>query len=113
MHKYINGYHKLIRWKIVIHGGMYPCDQMTMFIRWHNDVVSFFAAIDGYSRLVTYLQCSDNNWADTIHMLLIEFSDNNQADTMHKLFIEVYWEYNIPSQVRCDLEEKTWTLHAG
>ena len=30
---HIDGYHKLIRWKIVIHGG-----------------------IDGYSRLVTYLQ---------------------------------------------------------
>ena len=39
---HIDGYHKLIRWKIVIHGG-----------------------IDGYSRLVTYLKVSNNNRAST------------------------------------------------
>ena len=46
----------------------------------------FVTAIDGYSRLVTYLQCSDNN----------------RADTVHKLFIEACREYNVPSRVRCD-----------
>ena len=40
---HIDGYHKLIRWRIVIHGG-----------------------IDGYSRLPVYLQPSINNQADTV-----------------------------------------------
>ena len=40
---HIDGYHKLIRWRIVIHGG-----------------------IDGYSRLPVYLQASINNRADTV-----------------------------------------------
>ena len=39
---HIDGYHKLIRWGIVIHGG-----------------------IDGYSRLVSYLHAADNNRAET------------------------------------------------
>ena len=40
---HIDGYHKLIRWRIVIHGG-----------------------IDGYSRLPVYLQASTNNRADIV-----------------------------------------------
>jgi len=40
---HIDGLHKLIRWKLVIHG-----------------------AIDGYSRLVSFLSCSDNNTAQTV-----------------------------------------------
>ncbi|CAB5205585.1 unnamed protein product [Rhizophagus irregularis] len=40
---HIDGNHKLIRWKFVIHGG-----------------------IDGYSRLITYLRCSGNNKAETV-----------------------------------------------
>ncbi|KAJ3318838.1 hypothetical protein HDU76_000710 [Blyttiomyces sp. JEL0837] len=40
---HIDGNHKLIRWKFVVH-----------------------AAIDGFSRLVTYLQASTNNRADTV-----------------------------------------------
>ena len=39
---HLDGYHKLIRWRIVVHGG-----------------------IDGYSRLVTYLKASNNNCAST------------------------------------------------
>ena len=39
----LDGYHKLIRWKMVIHGG-----------------------IDGYSRLITYLRISSNNCASTV-----------------------------------------------
>jgi len=39
---HVDGYHKLIRWKIVIHGG-----------------------IDGYSRVVTYLSAATNNSAQT------------------------------------------------
>ena len=38
-----DGYHKLIRWKIIIHGG-----------------------IDGFSRLITYLHASTNNRAANI-----------------------------------------------
>ena len=41
--RYIDGHHKLIRWRLVIHGG-----------------------IDGYSRLIVYLNCSSNNKAKTV-----------------------------------------------
>ena len=40
---HLDGYHKLIRWRIVIHGG-----------------------IDGYSRLITYLRAAPNNLASTV-----------------------------------------------
>ena len=40
---HIDGYHKLIRWKIVIHGG-----------------------IDGFSRLIVYLKVATNNRASTV-----------------------------------------------
>ena len=39
---HVDGYHKLIRWEIVIHGG-----------------------IDGFSRVVTYLKAATNNRAET------------------------------------------------
>ena len=45
---HIDGNHKLIRWRIVIHGG-----------------------VDGYSRVPVYLQASDNNRAETVlHLFL-------------------------------------------
>lgn len=40
---HIDGNHKLIRWRLVIHGG-----------------------IDGFSRLATYLVCANNNRAETV-----------------------------------------------
>ena len=40
---HIDGHHKLIRWRLVTHGG-----------------------IDGYSRLITFLRCSTNNTAPTV-----------------------------------------------
>ncbi|KAK0138682.1 hypothetical protein N1851_024773 [Merluccius polli] len=40
---HIDGNHKLIRWKLVVH-----------------------AAMDGYSRMLTFLQCSNNNRAETV-----------------------------------------------
>jgi hypothetical protein len=40
---HIDGNHKLIRWKFIIHGG-----------------------IDGFSRMITYLKCSGNNRSDTV-----------------------------------------------
>lgn len=46
---HMDGHHKLILWKIVIHG-----------------------AIDGKSRLVTFLHASDNNRADTVTGLFLE-----------------------------------------
>ncbi|KAK0565810.1 hypothetical protein OC861_003548 [Tilletia horrida] len=46
---HIDGHHKLIRWKIVIHG-----------------------AIDGKSRLVTYLQAAGNNRAETVARLFVK-----------------------------------------
>ena len=39
----MDGNHKLIRWRIVVHGG-----------------------IDGYSRTVVFLECADNNRASTV-----------------------------------------------
>lgn len=43
---HIDGHHKLIRWRLVIHG-----------------------AIDGFSRTITYLGCADNNRAVTVFRL--------------------------------------------
>ena len=44
-----DGHHKLIRWRIVTHGG-----------------------IDGYSRMIVYLCASTNNRASTVHSLFME-----------------------------------------
>jgi len=46
---HIDGCHKLIRWRIVVHGG-----------------------IDGYSRIPVYLHASDNNQASTVLRLFLE-----------------------------------------
>lgn len=51
---HIDGHHKLIKWKIVIHGG-----------------------IDGYSRLITYLGASDNNRADTVQSLFVRATEEH------------------------------------
>ena len=58
-----DSYHKLVRWKMVIHGG-----------------------IDGYSRVVTYLQAATNN----------------TADSALEAFRKGVSEYGLPSRVRCD-----------
>ena len=60
---HLDGYHKLIRWKIVIHG-----------------------AIDGYSRLITFLQASNNN----------------RGDTVLSAFTSAVEEYGLPSRIRID-----------
>ena len=49
MYRHIDGHHKLIRWRFVIHG-----------------------SIDGYSRLITYLKCCTNNKAATVLKLFLE-----------------------------------------
>lgn len=53
----------LFRWGLVIHGG-----------------------IDGFSRLITFLHCSSNNWAETVL----------------DCFVHATREYGIPSRVRTD-----------
>ncbi|RHZ82501.1 hypothetical protein Glove_109g51 [Diversispora epigaea] len=60
---HINGNHKLINWKFVIYG-----------------------AIDGYSRIITYLHCNTNN----------------QARTVLRYFLNTIENYGIPSRVRGD-----------
>ena len=60
---HVDGHHKMIRWRLVIHGG-----------------------IDGFSRLITYLHCSNNNTADTVS----------------RSFLQATQEYGIPSRVRSD-----------
>ena len=60
---WMGGYHKLIRWRIVVHGG-----------------------IDGFSRVVTYLQAATNN----------------TAQTAFSAFLEGVASYGLPSHVRTD-----------
>ena len=60
---HLDGYHKLIRWKIVIHDG-----------------------IDGFSRLITFLRASSNNYASTVL----------------SAFTSAVEEYGLPSRVRID-----------
>lgn len=47
--RHVDGYHKLIRWRLVVHGG-----------------------IDGYSRLITFLKVSPNNNAETVLSAFVE-----------------------------------------
>ena len=61
---HLDGNHKLIRWRLVIHGG-----------------------VDGFSRMIAYLQCSTNNTAATV---LSSFTDAVQ-------------QYGLPDKVRTDL----------
>ena len=53
----------MIKWRLVIHGG-----------------------IDGFSHLITYLHCSNNN----------------RADTVTEQFIGATCQYGVPSRVRSD-----------
>lgn len=60
---HVDTHHSLIRWRCVIHG-----------------------CIDGYSRLVLYLKCANNN----------------RSDTALQLFVSATLAYGIPSRVRSD-----------
>lgn len=64
--RHIDGHHKLIRWRFVIHG-----------------------CIDGYSRLITYIHCSINNLADTVLQLFL------QAVEKHGLPSRVRSDYGV------------------
>ncbi len=61
---HLDGYHKLIRWRFVVHG-----------------------AIDGYSRLITFLKVSTNNTSDTVL----------------NAFLCATEEFGLPSRVRMDM----------
>lgn len=58
-----DGHHKLIRYRLVIHG-----------------------AIDGFSRLITFLKCSDNN----------------RSETVYNHFMAAIREYGCPLRLRTD-----------
>ena len=60
---HLDGHHKLIRWKFVIH-----------------------AAIDGYSRLITFIHCNTNN----------------KASTVFRNFKEGIDSFGVPSRIRAD-----------
>ena len=60
---HLDGYHKLIRWRFVIRG-----------------------AVDGFSRLITFL----------------EVADNNRAQTVLSAFLKAVDEFGLPSRVRTD-----------
>ncbi len=60
---HIDGNHKMITWRMVIH-----------------------ACIDGYSRLVIYLHCANNNLAETVKTQ----------------FLQGVERHGLPSRVRCD-----------
>jgi hypothetical protein len=49
---HIDGQHKLIRWKFVIHGG-----------------------VNGYSRVCVFMQVGDNNRAETVERLFLHATD--------------------------------------
>ena len=60
---YLSIYVFPIRWRIIVHG-----------------------AVDGYSRLVVYLDCATNN----------------KADTVFDKFHAAVFQYGLPSRIRCD-----------
>jgi hypothetical protein len=60
---HVDGNHKLVRFKLVIH-----------------------AAIDGFSRLITFINCANNN----------------RAETVLEQFVNATSEYGIPSRIRTD-----------
>ena len=57
----IDGHYKLIRWNMVTHGG-----------------------IDGHSRMITYLECSNNN-----------------RSTVYNYFLRTVRLHGLPSRLRC------------
>ncbi|CAC5365483.1 unnamed protein product [Mytilus coruscus] len=86
---HIDGNHKLIRWNIVIHGG-----------------------IDGYSRFVTFLHASNNNQSTTVYDLFIEATTQHGVPSRIRVdhggenvdictFMEGYRGTNRGSGIKC------------
>jgi hypothetical protein len=68
---HIDGNHKLIRWRIVCHGG-----------------------IDGFSRMIVYLKCSNNN----------------RSQTVFDLFAHAVERFGLPSRVRSDYGSENYLV---
>lgn len=68
---YADGNHKLIRWTIVTHGG-----------------------IDGYSMMIVFLKCSNNN----------------RAETVYDHFLSAIVKFGVPSRVRSDFGGKNYLV---
>ncbi|VDI32535.1 Hypothetical predicted protein [Mytilus galloprovincialis] len=73
---HMDGNHKLIRWNIVIHGG-----------------------IDGFSRLVTFLHASNNNQSTTVYDLFIE------ATTQHGVPSRIRVDHGVENVDICTFME--------
>lgn len=79
---HIDGHHKLIRWGIVVHGG-----------------------VDGYCRTVSMECYSSSNWLTeaSIHQaVMMQASTNNRAATVARGFTKAAVQYGLPSRVRGD-----------
>ena len=77
---HIDGYHKLIKWGIVIHGG-----------------------IDGFSRMVRSSFRVPTVHADCVAKVTgLEASNNNRASTVMRMFVNACFAYGLPSRVRGD-----------
>ena len=63
INKITDGHHKLVRWNLITHAG-----------------------IDGYSRMIVFLHCSNNN----------------KASTVYDHFLNAARQYGLPSRVRTD-----------
>ncbi|XP_064384818.1 uncharacterized protein LOC135333721 [Halichondria panicea] len=70
---HMDGHHKLVRWGMVTHG-----------------------AIDGYSRLVVFLRCSNNNTAETVY----------------NLFLSAVQRFGLPSRMRSDYGGENYRVAA-
>ena len=68
---FADGHHKLIRWRFVTHAG-----------------------IDGYSRVIVYIECSNNN----------------RAQTVYSLFLRAVQQFWLPSRVRCDQDGENYSI---
>ena len=72
--RHLDGNHKLVKWKYVIHGG-----------------------IDGFSRTITFLRCSTNNLSDTVLQCFVEatreYGSPSRVRTDHGGENVGVWEY--------------------
>ena len=76
---HIDGNHKLVRYVLLFLSLFIN----SLFYRWR---IVVHAGIDGFSRVPVYLQCSNND----------------RAETVLKLFQDAVSEWGLPSRVRCD-----------